>query len=691
MSKMANLTCSVRYAKGVGEKRAQLFKKLNIRTVSDLLYHFPAYYEDRSNVVPIGQTSSGKRQIIQGQVLLVNQFKISKKLSVFKAAIRDNSGVIYAIWYNQSYLSKLVKKGKELVASGKVELKFGQKQIKVEDFEFLSGDEKDNLHLRRIVPCYPLTEGLSQRMLRRIIKTNLEEKSFYLIDSLPYEIRKRYSFISLPEALNNIHFPEDFSRQKEARRRLVFEELFLLQSALALKREEHKKESGIPFSTDRELTSSFFHCLPYSLTLSQKKVIREILEDMRSFHPMNRLLQGDVGSGKTVVATLVLLTAIANGYQTALMAPTEILAQQHWLNLRQLLAPLNIKVALLVSDLPPGDKREIRTGLKEGRIQLVIGTHALIQKEIDFNKLGAVVIDEQHRFGVMQRLSLRSKGKSPHVLVMTATPIPRTLALTSYGDLDLSIIDELPPGRKSVITRWMSESRRRELYRFITEKLKAGIQAYFVYPLIEESEELDLKSAQEAADQLQSHIFPDSRVCLLHGRMRREEKERIMNSFREKKIHILVSTTVIEVGIDIPNASLMLIENAERFGLAQLHQLRGRIGRGARQSYCFLLTGQKISPQARQRIKIVCKVKDGFLLAEEDLKLRGPGEFFGTRQWGMLNLKIADLIKDAQVLYLARKEAFQLVRKDPGLKNYPQLWEELNRKFIHQMELVKVG
>ncbi len=688
---MVDLTCSVRYAKGVGEKRAQLFKKLNIRTVSDLLYHFPAYYEDRSNVVPIAQTLSGKRQVIQGQVLLFNQLRITKKLSVFKAAIRDNSGVIYAIWYNQRYLGKFVKKGKELVVSGKVELKFGQKQIKVEDFEILSGDEKDNLHLRRIVPCYPLTEGLSQRVLRRIIKTNLEDKSSYLVDSLPREIRKRYSFISLPQALNNIHFPEDFSRQKEARRRLVFEELFLLQSALALKREEHKKESGIPFSTDRELTSSFFHSLPYSLTLSQKKVVKEILEDMRSFRPMNRLLQGDVGSGKTVVATLVLLAAIANGYQAALMAPTEILAQQHWLNLRQVLLPLNIKMALLVSDLSPGNKKEIRAGLKEGGIQLVIGTHALIQKEINFSKLGAVVIDEQHRFGVMQRLSLRSKGKSPHVLVMTATPIPRTLALTSYGDLDLSVIDELPPGRRAVITRWISGSKRRELYGVIREKLKTGRQAYFVYPLIEESEELDLKSAQEAAERLQRDIFPDFRVCLLHGRMRREEKERIMDSFRGKEIHILVSTTVIEVGIDIPNASLMLIENAERFGLAQLHQLRGRIGRDAKQSYCFLLTGEKISEQAKERITIMCKVNDGFLIAEEDLKLRGPGEFFGTRQWGMLNLKIADLTKDAQVLDSARREAFQLVRKDPGLKSYPQLWEALNGRFIQQPDLVKVG
>lgn len=691
MSKMADLTSSVRYAKGVGEKRAQLFKKLNIKTVSDLLYHFPAYYEDRSNVISIGQTSPGKRQVIQGKIILVDQFKIAKNLFILKAAIRDDTGVIYAIWYNQNYLGQLIKKGKELVVSGKVEWKFAQKQIKVEDFEFLSGDQKDNLHLRRIVPCYPLTEGLSQRVLRRIVKTNLEEKSFHLTDSLPDEIRKRYSFISLPEALNNIHFPENFLRQKEARRRLVFEELFLLQSALALKREEHKRESGIPFFSQGELTKSLFHCLPYSLTLSQKKVIREILEDMRSFHPMNRLLQGDVGSGKTIVATLVLLTAIANGYQTALMAPTEILAQQHWLNLRQLLTPLNIKLALLVSDLPSSEKREIRAGLKEGRIQLVIGTHTLIQKEIDFNKLGAVVIDEQHRFGVMQRLSLRSKGKSPDVLVMTATPIPRTLALTSYGDLDISVIDELPPGRKAVITRWISGRKREELYRFIREKLKVGRQAFFVYPLIEESEELDLKSAQEAADRLQSQIFPHFKVCLLHGRMRREEKERIMDSFRGKRIHVLASTTVIEVGIDIPNASLMLIENAERFGLAQLHQLRGRIGRGARQSYCFLLSGERISQQARERIKIMCKVNDGFCIAEEDLKLRGPGEFFGTKQWGMLNLKIADLIKDTQMFHLARKEAFQLVKKDPKLKNHCQLWKEIDRRFIQQMELVEVG
>jgi len=667
---MTDLNSPVRYAKGVGEKRAQLFKRLNINTIFDLFYHFPVYYEDRSNVIPIRHTLPDKKQVIQGKVLLVDQLKVAKNLSIFKVAIRDNSGVIYAIWYNQDYLDQVIKKGKELVVSGKVEWRFGQRQIKVEDFEFLSGDEKDNLNLGRIVPFYPLTEGLSQRMLRRIIKVNLEEKSIYLKDFLPYEIKKRYSFISLSRALSNIHFPENFLSQKEARRRLVFEEFFLLQSALALKRKEYKEEPGISFQTEGELIKLFFHFLPYSLTLSQKKVIREILEDMRSSRPMNRLLQGDVGSGKTIVATVVLLVAIANGYQTALMAPTEILAQQHWLNLKELLSPLNIRPALLVSDLPSQEKREILEGLREGRIQLTVGTHALIQKEVDFYKLGAVVIDEQHRFGVMQRLNLRSKGKFPHVLVMTATPIPRTLALTSYGDLDLSVIDELPPGRKSIVTRWVRESKREELYQFIRGKLEAGRQAYFVYPLIKESEELDLKSAQNAASQLQRDIFPNFKVGLLHGEMRREEKERIMDSFRKREIDILVSTSVIEVGIDIPNANLMLIENAERFGLAQLHQLRGRIGRGEKQSYCFLVTGKKISREGRERVRIMCEVTDGFRIAEEDLKLRGPGEFFGTRQWGMLNLKIGDLIKDARAL---------------------RLREEINRRFLYQLDLAKVG
>ncbi|MCK4419454.1 ATP-dependent DNA helicase RecG [Candidatus Aerophobetes bacterium] len=691
MPDLPNLNSSVRYAKGVGEKKAQLFKRLGISTIFDLLHHFPTHYEDRSHIVPIGHTLADKKQVIQGKILLVNQLKAGKNLSILKVAVRDTTGIIYAIWYNQEYLSQYLKKEKELLVSGKVEWKFGERQIKVEDFELLTGDEEDNLHLKRIVPFYPLTEGLSHRMLRRIIKLNLEKLSPYLVDILPQEMKRHYSFIPFKEALNNIHFPESFPRQKEAHRRLVFEEFFLLQSALALKKREYKKERGISFKVGDGLIKSFFHSLPYPLTLSQKRVIKEVLEDMHGSQPMNRLLQGDVGSGKTIVATIALLTAILNGYQTALMAPTEILAQQHWLNLRELLHPLNIKLALLVSDLPSREKKEILKGLKEGKIQLVIGTHALIQEEVDFYKLGAVVIDEQHRFGVMQRLSLRSKGKLPDVLVMTATPIPRTLALTSYGDLDLSVIDELPPGRKSIITRWISESRRKELYQFITQELKRGKQAYFVYPLIEESKELDLKPAQDAADHLKRDIFPNFKVQLLHGRMKREEKEKIMHLFRMGKISILVSTTVIEVGIDIPNANLMVIENTERFGLAQLHQLRGRVGRGAKQSYCFLLTGKKISEEGRKRMKVMCKTTDGFRIAEEDLNLRGPGEFFGTRQWGMLNLKIADLIKDAKMLYLTRKEAFQLVQKDPELKSYPRLREGIERRFPHRLELAKVG
>jgi len=531
-SKVFDFFSPVRYARGVGERKAILLKRLGIRTILDLLWHFPARYEDRSCICPILNTRPGQKYVIQGQILAVSQFKAQRKLSIIKAAIRDKTGVIYAIWYNQEYLSRLLKRGKKIVVSGKVGwgggFRFGERQIKVEDFELLTGDEEDNLHLKRIVPFYPLTEGLSQRTLRRIVKINLDEKSSYLMDPLPEEIRRRYSFSPLKEALINIHFPESFSSLREARRRLIFEELFLLQCALALKRKKYKWERGISFQVKCGLVKQFIASLPFSLTSSQEIVMKEILEDMRLPRPMNRLLQGDVGSGKTIVAAVSLLTALVNGYQGALMAPTEILAQQHWLNLREFLRPLNIQPTLLVSDLPEREKREITKGIREGNLPLVIGTHALIQKEVNFYNLGMVVIDEQHRFGVMQRLSLRNKGRYPDVLVMTATPIPRTLALTTYGDLDLSVIDKLPPGRKSIITRWESERRRTVVYEFVRGKLKEGKQAYFVYPLIEESEEVDLKAAMDGAEQLQRDVFPHHRVQLLHGRMSREEKERVL-------------------------------------------------------------------------------------------------------------------------------------------------------------------
>ena len=685
------MTSSVRYAKGVGKAKACLLEKLGIKTILDLFWHFPTHYEDRSNLTPIGKTLPGKKQVIQGQLVVVSRLIPRKNFTIIKVAVKDRTGIIYAIWYNQDYLCQVLRKGEEILISGKVQWNFGEKQILVEEFELLTHSEEDSINMGRIVPFYPLTQGLSHRMLRRIIKINLEEKSSYLEDPLPPEIKKHYFLISLREALDNIHFPENMERQALARTRLVFEEFFLLQAALATKRKEHKKEPGISFKVKSKLVDRFLHSLSFTLTLSQKKVIEEILGDMARPEPMNRLLQGDVGSGKTIVAAVALITAIADGYQAALMVPTEILAQQHHLNLKQLLHPLDISPVLLVSDLPRKERENALMGAREGKMPLIIGTHALIQEEVEFHNLGMVVIDEQHRFGVMQRLKLRKKGRSPDVLVMTATPIPRTLALTSHGDLDLSVIDELPPGRRSIITKWESEKRREEVYRFLRNKLKEGKQTYFVFPIIEESEELDLKAALSAYEHLQNEIFPSMRVELLHGRMRREEKEKIMHLFREGKIDILVSTTVIEVGIDVSNAILMVIENAERFGLAQLHQLRGRVGRGAKQSYCFLLTGKRISSEARQRMKVMCRTTNGFSIAEEDLKLRGPGDFFGTRQWGMLNLKIADLIRDARVLFLARKEAFGLVEKDPRLKKHPRIREALQVKFPHHLELAKVG
>ena len=690
MTSLKSLATPIRYVKGVGEEKSKLFNKVGINTLYDLFWHFPSYYEDRTHIIPIAQTSPGKRQVIQGKVLLIDKVKSGKSLSIFKVPVKDKSGIIYAIWYNQDYITKLLKKDQEVVLSGKIEMRFREKQILVDDFEILNGKE-DALNLKRIVPFYPLTEGISQRVIRRIMKVNLDKNHPHFTEHLPLSIRERYSLIPFRQALINIHFPKDFSYQRRAYRRLVFDELFLLQVALALKRRDYKKEEGIKFKVENNLVRDFLDSLPFSLTSSQRKVINEILEDMASSQPMNRLLQGDVGSGKTVVALTSLLAAIGSGYQAALMAPTEILAQQHYLRMKEFLSSLNVQPFLLISELQQKEKERIKNEIKGGTVKLVIGTHALIQKEVQFHKLGIVVIDEQHRFGVMQRATLRSKGKCPDVLVMTATPIPRTLALTCYGDLDVSVIDELPPGRKSVITRWISENKRRWVYQFVSSQIKEGKQAYFVYPLIEESEEINLRAAEDMVGRLRKDIFSQFKVELLHGRMRREEKEFIMKQFSQGKIDIMVCTTVIEVGIDVPNATIMVIENAERFGMAQLHQLRGRVGRGGEQSYCFLLTGNKISEEAVRRMKVMCKTNDGFQIAEEDLKLRGPGQFFGTRQWGELDLKIANLLRDQRMLNLARREAFNLVREDPLLYNHPLLKKAIKMRFPYQWELAKVG
>ncbi len=680
----------IRYAKGVGEKKSKFFNKMGINTLYDLFWHFPSYYEDRTHIISIAQASPGKRQVIQGKVLLIDKVKSGRGLSIFKVPVRDRSGTIYAIWYNQDYIAKLLKKNQEVVISGKIEIRPREKQILVDDFEILDGKE-DSLNLKRIVPFYPLTEGISQRVVRRIMKINLEKNYPHLIEHLPLSLREKYSLIPFKEALTNIHFPKDFSYQRKAYKRLVFDELFLLQTALALKRRDYKRGGGVKFKVENNLVRNFLDFLPFSLTPSQRKVINEIFKDMASSQPMNRLLQGDVGSGKTVVAIASLLAAVGSGYQAALMAPTEILAQQHYLRTNELLSSLDAQPFLLISELQQKEKEKIKNEIRDGTVKLIIGTHALIQKEVQFCKLGMVVIDEQHKFGVMQRATLRDKGVSPDVLVMTATPIPRTLALTCYGDLDVSVIDELPPGRKSVVTRWVSEGKRGWAYQFVSSQIEKGRQAYFVYPLIEESEEIDLRAAQDMLEKLRKDVFPQFKVALLHGRMRREEKELIMRQFCQGEINIMVCTTVIEVGVDVSNATIMVIENAERFGMAQLHQLRGRVGRGEEQSYCFLLAGRKISEEAVKRMKVMCRTSDGFQIAEEDLKLRGPGQFFGTRQWGELDLKIANLLRNQEMLNLARSEAFSLVREDPLLSNYPLLSKAIKRRFPYQWELAKVG
>lgn len=680
------LNTPIRYGKGIGEKKAHLFEKLGIKSVYDLFWHFPNYYEDRSHIVPISRITPGKRQVIQGEVILLNQKRIRPNLSLLRVAIRDKSGILYALWYNQDWLINVLKKGKKIVVGGRVKYGRELREINVEDFEILSGDKEDALHLKRIVPIYPLTEGISQRTMRRIIKMNLKEKLPYLKDYLPSQLKAKYNLIPLKEALLNIHFPRDFPLQAKARRRLVFDEFFLLELALALKKARERREKGISFRTGGELVRKFISSLPFSLTLAQKRVIKEILTDMKSPFPMRRLLQGDVGSGKTVVAVVALLTAVENDFQAALMAPTEILAQQHYFSLKEFLKSVGITPHLLVSELASGEKKKTLEEVARGEAKLVVGTHALIQEGVKFQKLGMVVIDEQHRFGVIQRSLLPQKGISPDVLVMSATPIPRSLALTLHGDLDLSVIDELPPGRKPVITRWVGEGKRKEVYEFVKREIRKGRQVYFVYPLIEESEVLEVKAAQEMVENLRK-FFPEFRVELLHGRMKRGKKEKVMKRLREKEIDILISTTVIEVGIDIPNATLMVVENAERFGLAQIHQLRGRVGRGGEKSFCFLITGKNITEEGIKRMKVLIHTNDGFRVAEEDLKIRGPGEFFGTRQAGEFTLRIADLTKDAKVLYFARKEAFNLTQEDPSLSEYPLLKEILTSWFRGRVEI----
>ncbi|MGE5809099.1 MAG: ATP-dependent DNA helicase RecG, partial [Nitrospirota bacterium] len=601
------------------------------------------------------------------------------------------------------FMKKMFRPGQKVILSGVVKsnpYKGGLPQIDNPDYEIMEEHEADDLiHTGRTVPIYRTTAGLSVRYLRSMIKAVLDSCGASAQDPLPDSLLEKYSLMSVPEAFFEAHFP---TKEKDlavlnrgtsaAHRRLSFEELFALELGLALrKRGVSTEKKGIHFKPMNRLETELRKKLPFSLTAAQERVIAEIKRDMAAEGPMNRLIQGDVGSGKTVVALIAALLAVENGYQAAVMAPTEILAEQHYKNMSSMTGPLGVRVCSLTGSLKKKDKEAVLAEIESGGASIVVGTHALIEQQVKFRRLGLAVIDEQHRFGVMQRSTLTSKGYEPDVLVMTATPIPRTLALTVYGDLDVSVIDEMPKGRTPVITRIFFENRRGDAYRIIEGELGKGRQAYVVYPLVEETEKSDLKAATEMASHLQKDVFPEWKVGLLHGRLKAGEKEAVMAAFKAGETHILVSTTVIEVGVDVPNASVMVIEHPERFGLAQLHQLRGRVGRGCHQAYCILMGPRMFAEEPRERLTAFARTTDGFRIAEEDLRQRGPGEFFGTRQSGLPDLRAANIIRDADLLEQARFEAFGLLKQDPQLAFHPLLRELLRRKWQGRLGLISVG
>ena len=693
----ASLSLPVTAIKGINEATAARFRKLGIANIRDLLYHFPARHVDYSQTTKISSLSPGPDQTIVANVWEVRLTMPGGRRST-EAILGDDTGNIRALWFNNPYLAKQFHNGDKLVISGKVSEWKGMLVFESPEWEKL--EEKELVHTGRLVPVYPLTAGLFPRAVRKLMKEVVDNFASALPDYLPTDIRQRRNLIDLPQAVTQAHFPSDEDLKDAARVRLAFDELFFLQlGVLARKRAWQHSQPATAIPTDKPLLDRFLRSLPFTLTGAQRKSLNEILGDLNRAEAMSRLLQGEVGSGKTVVATAAIVMAIAAGFQTAFMAPTEILAEQHFRSLTKMLDLLAtekqtvegvtsylgilpdrpVSIALLIGDAKESGKTIIRGRVKNGDINLVIGTHALIQKDVKFKKLGLAIIDEQHRFGVEQRLSLRQKGTNPHILVMTATPIPRTLALTLYGDLDLSVINELPPGRQTIKTRWLKPEQRTSAYAFVRKQVNLKQQAFIICPLVEESDAVQARAATAEYENLKQEVFQEFRLGLLHGRMSAVEKDSVMKAFGAGSLDILVSTPVIEVGIDVPNATVMLIESADRFGLSQLHQFRGRVGRGTEQSYCMLLA-ENPSDVANARLSVIEKTQDGFILAEEDLKLRGPGEFFGTRQSGLPDLKMAKL-SDVPILEMARKEATKLFQEDPGLKQpeHRALYDELIR------------
>lgn len=665
--------------KGIGEGRAKTLKKLNIVKVSDIFSHYPRDYEDRSRVTPIKELEPDELMVITGIPKEEPKTSYFGGMGITKVRIYDESGSINAVWYNQPYVKNNIKPGIKYAFVGKMTVKKnGAKEFNPSETEKIEGENWQG----GIIPIYPLCAGLSQKVFRKIVKDTLEIADESITDCIPFPVRKKYRLAGKAFSVKNIHMPESPESYEIARKRLVFEELFMLQTALLrLKNDNITDKNGIKMG--KIDMSEFFSSLPFKFTDAQNKVFEEITADMVSGNVMNRLIQGDVGSGKTAVAMASAYMAVKNGCQAVMMAPTEVLASQHYESFKAVFEPLGIRIGIMTGGQKASEKRKAMAAAASGETDIIIGTHALIQEKTEFKNVGLVITDEQHRFGVRQRQTLADKGERPHVLVMTATPIPRTLALILYGDLDISIIDSLPPGRQAIDTFAVNSSYRQRIYNFIKKEIEKGRQAYIICAMVEENEKIEAESVIKYAGDLKDTVLGDKNIAFVHGKMKSDEKDEILKSFAAGEIDILVSTTVIEVGINVPNATVMVVENAERFGLAQLHQLRGRVGRGSEKSYCILISDNK-SEITRQRLKTMTSTTDGFKISETDLKLRGPGEFFGTRQHGLPSLRIANLYKDMDILKSAQKAALEVIRNDPELnkeENLP-LKKELDEIFL---------
>ena len=704
-----NLESPMRFIKGIGPKLAETLARKGVSTVEDALYLLPHRYEDRRNLIPISRLRAGETCVFQGEVVSADVVATKGGRRFFEALVQDESGTISFKWFhfNAQFMKKAWRPGRRGIFTGEVTHYGLQREVHHPEVEWIADSDnlaavmaRDPFNFGRIVPVYPLTEGLNQKLMRKVMKEVVDNFSASVGNTLPEAVVAAHSLVPLPQALREVHFPEDgFTLQEmnekktPAHSTLVFDEFFFLELGLALKKRGVAMEEGIPFQVTHKYTKELLKLLPFQMTGAQRRVLSEIKSDMMAPHPMHRLVQGDVGCGKTLVALMAALVAVENDYQVAIMAPTEILAEQHYLNIHHWCDILGIRVTLLTASLKGKARTERLQSIADGTFQIVIGTHAVIQEKVEFSRLGLGIIDEQHRFGVLQRGILKKKGINPDILVMTATPIPRTLAMTVFGDLSLSVIDELPPGRTPVETRIAFESRRGQVYGAIREEIAKGRQAYIIYPLVEETEKSELKAATQMAEHLTGEVFPDLRVGLLHGRMKPEEKEEVMRSFKERKTDILVATTVIEVGIDVPNATVMVVEHADRFGLSQLHQLRGRVGRGSARSRCILLTPGKLSEDGEKRLRVMEETNDGFRIAEADLEIRGPGDFLGTRQAGLPDFRIASILRDARILEEARREAFAIVETDPDLSLPVNavLRAELGRRWGGRLELAGVA